>query len=62
MMKYFRVGNSVDDLPLYVQGEDLKAADAVRKVEDLCGPIPSKYLRVSEVKFEDIPEGEEPLT
>lgn len=61
MIKYFRVGNKVDDLPLYVKGEDLTAAKAVAKVEELTGPLPPNLLTVAEVAASKIPEDEDCL-
>lgn len=59
-MKYFRIGNTVDDLPLYIKAPDQKAALVV--FENLCGPVPAKILKVAEIKEDDIPEGDEFLS
>lgn len=56
---YFRVGNKVDNLPLYVRANTPQEARA--SVEQLIGPIPDKLITLREVKAEEIPEGEEIL-
>lgn len=59
MDKYYRVGNKVDDLPLYVLAATPQAARDV--VEALTGPIPDKLITIEEIRPGDVPEGEDVL-
>lgn len=56
MKRYFRVGNKVDELPIYAAADNQK--EAVDAVEDMVGPIAPRLLTVKEVRREEIPEGE----
>lgn len=35
--------------------------EAITKVEALAGPMPRNYITVTEIRAEDVPEGEDPL-
>lgn len=57
MSGYFSVGNTSDSLSFYVWADNKH--EASRMVDALYGPIAPQQLRVTQIKAEDVPEGDE---